>query len=206
MLGIVGGTGSGKSTIARLIRHAYTSDTGKVMIFGKDINDYGKDDITSLISNVPQKPWLFSGSIRENISVKKDIEDEKIIRALKAACAYDFVEKKGGLDARVKARGANFSGGQRQRLTIARAIARESAIFIFDDSTSALDAVTEREVIANIRNLGATAIIISQRCSSVKSCDDILVMDGGWCIGSGTHEELLRTNDVYREIYEVGIS
>ncbi len=205
-LGIVGGTGSGKSTITRLIRHAYDASAGTVRLFGRDVRRVSDSELSSIISNVPQKVTLFSGTVAENMRLgNKDASDEEIIEALKKAKAYDFVMEKNGLATEVAPGGTNFSGGQRQRLSIARAIVSHPKILILDDSTSALDAATERALLGELMaQKELTIIIISQRSTSVSWCDRILVMEDGWCIGSGTDSWLIKNNEVYREIVEAG--
>ncbi len=206
-VGIVGGTGAGKSTIVRLLRHAYDADSGEVRLFGQNVNAISDQEMAQIVANVPQKVELFSGTIADNLRLgnqKASAEDLK--KALITAQAYDFVEEKGGLDAQVRIGGTNFSGGQRQRLSIARALVSNPKILILDDATSALDAATEQSLLeALAADLTLTTVIISQRSTSVKNAGQILVMDGGWCIGGGTHKELLEKNDVYREIYEAGL-
>ena len=203
-LGIVGGTGAGKSTIARLIRHAYDASEGRVELFGRLVSSYTDREISRLVANVPQKSQLFGGTIESNLRLgNKTASDKELVHALQVAQAYDFVAEKGGLSAEVMGGGSNFSGGQKQRLCIARAICRSSRILILDDSTSALDAATERSLISALeQEKSITKIIISQRTSAVRNADKILVMDNGWCVGGGKHEELLKRNDVYREIDE----
>ena len=203
-LGIVGGTGAGKSTIVRLLRHAYDVTAGEVRLFGLNVDSISGEDMAHLVANVPQHVELFAGTVAENLRLgNPDASDDELIAALKTAQAYDFVMEKGGLPAEVRKGGANFSGGQRQRLSIARALAVHSKILILDDATSALDAATERELLKALReDTKKTVVIVSQRSNAVKNADRILVMDGGWCIGGGTHEELLAGNDVYREIVE----
>ena len=203
-LGIVGGTGAGKSTIVRLLRHAYDVTAGEVRLLGLNVDSISGEDMAHLVANVPQHVELFAGTVAENLRLgNPDASDDELIAALKTAQAYDFVMEKGGLPAEVRKGGANFSGGQRQRLSIARALAVHSKILILDDATSALDAATERELLKALReDTKKTVVIVSQRSNAVKNADRILVMDGGWCIGGGTHEELLAGNDVYREIVE----
>lgn len=206
-VGIVGGTGAGKSTIARLMRHAYDADSGEVLLFGQNVNTFSDSAIAALIANVPQKSELFSGTVAENLRLGAPAAtDAQLKQALSVAQAYDFVMEKGGLGAEVQVGGTNFSGGQRQRLCIARALCMNPRILIMDDATSALDAATERALLAALKEQrGLTTVILSQRSTAVKDASQILVMDGGWCIGGGTHEELLVKNDVYREIYEAGL-
>ena len=203
-IGIVGGTGAGKSTIARLIRHAYDATEGEVRLFGRRVQEIPDEEMARLVANVPQKAQLFSGTVASNLKIgNPNAGEEELVQALKLAQAWDFVDEKGGLSAEVRSRGSNFSGGQKQRLTIARALAAHPKILILDDSTSALDAATERSLLSALsEEKGAVKIILSQRTSSVMHADRILVMDNGWCVGGGTHEQLLQKNDIYREIYE----
>ncbi len=203
-LGIVGGTGAGKSTIARLMRHAYDASAGSVRLFGKDVRACTDEEIAGLIANVPQKASLFAGDIASNLRLANPTaSEEQMWEALEKAQAKDFVEEKdGGLYAAVRKKGANFSGGQRQRLTIARALTAGAKILILDDSASALDLATEARLKEALdRMTDVTKVVISQRASSVKNADQIAVIEDGWCVGLGTHDELLKKCDVYREIY-----
>ncbi len=204
-LGIIGGTGSGKSTLVRLLRHAYDPVSGSILLNGRDIRSIPDQDIVGMIGHVPQKAQLFYGSIRYNLELAKpDATEKEMWDALEAACAREIVEKKeNGLDEIVQRGGTNFSGGQKQRLTIARALIKRPEILILDDSASALDMLTERKLRDNIKALPwhPTTVIISQRASSVMDADQILVLDGGECKGLGRSEELLHTCPIYREIY-----
>ena len=203
LVGIIGGTGCGKTTLINLIPAVYRTSEGNVTIGGKNINDIPVTKIRSIIGVVPQKSVLFKGTVRSNLQIgNKDATDEEMISALKAAQCIDFVNEKGGLDAEVLQSGRNFSGGQRQRLCIARALVRKPEILILDDSTSALDFLTEKRIREEIAKLpGTTVFVVSQRASSVMGCDKIIVLDDGIQAGCGTHEELLKTCDVYEEIY-----
>ncbi len=205
-LGVLGGTGSGKTTLVDLIPRFYDVTDGEVLIYGKNVKDYPVMDLRKLIAVVPQSSHLFAGTIAENMRWgNPNATDDDISAALEAAGALDFVlAKDGGIDTRVEARGANFSGGQRQRLAIARALIRKPKILILDDSFSALDYATDllvRTNIARLENTPAT-VIISQRPSAVKDADSIVVLDDGEAAGIGTHDELLATCSVYRETYE----
>ncbi len=203
-LGIVGGTGAGKSTIARLVRHAYDPIRGRVLLFGRDVRSYTNEEMAAIVANVPQKASLFAGDIASNLCVgNPDIDEEGMWKALERAQAKDFVEKgELGLHAPVQKRGANFSGGQRQRLTIARALCVGAKILILDDSASALDLATESRLKAELDKMGdVTKVIISQRASSVRNADQIAVIEDGWCVGLGTHDELLEKCEIYKEIY-----
>ena len=203
-VGIIGGTGSGKTTLVNMIPRFYDATEGEVLINGAPISEYSKEYLSSKISIVPQKAVLFSGTIGENLSWRKEsASEEELLRALKTAEALDVVEAKGGLSARVEGGGKNFSGGQRQRLTIARALVGEPEILILDDSASALDYATDARLRAGIRELKSTTVfIVSQRASSVMNADKIIVLDDGHAVAVGKHEELLSTSEVYREIYE----
>lgn len=203
-IGIIGGTGSGKTTLVNLIPRFYDIISGKVMVSGADVRDYPVSRLRGMIGIVPQKAVLFKGSLRENMQWgKKDASDEEIYRALEIAQAADFVEKKGeGLEFTVQAGGKNLSGGQRQRLTIARALVRKPRILIMDDSASALDFATDARLRKAIKQgtRDMTVFIVSQRASSIKSADHILVLDDGEMTGWGTHEELFENCRIYKEI------
>ncbi len=201
-LGIIGGTGSGKSTLASLMCRFYDVGNGAVKINGVNVRDYPTSELRKIIGIVPQKAELLSGSLRENMSLgNPDVTDERIYKALEIAQAKDFTDKlDGGLDARVQEGGKNFSGGQKQRLTIARALAQNPDILILDDSSSALDYATDAALRKALRALPTTCVIISQRANSIMHANKIIVMDDGKSVGIGTHAELLRTCDVYHEI------
>ncbi|MBP5701244.1 MAG: ABC transporter ATP-binding protein, partial [Lachnospiraceae bacterium] len=202
-VGVIGGTGSGKSSLINLIPGMYEASTGTVRVFGEDIRTADKVSLRERIGVVPQKAVLFKGTVRSNMQIGNgSATDDEMTDALKKAQAFDFVSEKGGLDAEVLQSGKNFSGGQRQRLTIARALVRKPEILILDDSTSALDFLTEkniREEIAKIKD--TTVFIVSQRASSVMNADMIIVLDDGKAADMGTHEELLKSCEVYEEIY-----
>lgn len=202
-LGIIGGTGSGKSTLVNLICRFYDADSGVIRLFGADVKSYPTQQLRRLIGIVPQKTELLSGTIRSNMTLgRTDITDEQISRALSAAQASEFVDKlEDGLDAPVLAGGKNFSGGQKQRLAIARALAQQPEILILDDSSSALDYATDARLRAAIKELsGITTVIVSQRANSIRHADKIIVLEDGEPAGIGTHAQLLRECDVYREI------
>lgn len=204
-IGIIGGTGSGKTTLVNLIPAFYTASEGSVKVLGRDVLSYNDDELRALIGIVPQKSVLFAGTVRENLSWGKDnATDEELWSALEIAEAADFVREKGGLDIKVEQKGRNFSGGQRQRLCIARAIVRRAPILILDDSSSALDFATDARMRKSISRLDykPTVFIISQRSSSIAHADKILVLDDGVLESIGTHTELLTKSEVYREIYE----
>jgi ABC-type multidrug transport system fused ATPase/permease subunit len=205
-VGVIGGTGSGKTTLINLIPRFYDVRTGSVTIDGRDVKEYRLEALRERIGIVPQKAVLFHGTIRDNIRWgKNDATDEEINKALEIAQAKEVVDgKENGLDTVVAQGGKNFSGGQKQRLTIARALVRKPEILILDDSASALDYLTDkklREAIAGMDN-PPTTFIVSQRASSVMNCDKIVVLDDGIVVGVGNHDNLLKYCETYREIYE----
>ncbi len=205
-VGIIGGTGSGKTTLVNLIPRFYEATEGRVTVLGRDVSTYDPATLRAQIGVVPQKAELFKGTVRSNLQWgKPDATDEELWAALQAAQAADFIrEKEGQLDAPVEQKGRNFSGGQRQRLTIARALVAKPAILILDDSASALDFATDARLRQALRQITPrpTTFIISQRTSSIHAADLILVLDDGCVVGMGTHDELLRSCEVYREIHE----
>lgn len=204
-VGIIGGTGSGKSTLVNLIPGLYTPSSGRVLLDGVDISQMDATEVRSQIGIVPQKAVLFRGTIRDNLLWgRKDAADSDLWSALETAQALEVVKgKPGELDAPVEQGGSNFSGGQRQRLTIARALVRRPAILIMDDSASALDYATDARLRMAIRNMpnAPTTFIVSQRAASVRYADLIVVLDDGIMVGKGTHDSLLRDCPVYQEIY-----
>ena len=204
-VGIIGGTGSGKSSLINLIARFYDATEGTVTVDGVPAAEYTREGLLSKIGIVPQRAVLFKGSIRENMLWGNvSASDEEIYEALRTAQAEELVRDKGGLDAAVEAQGRNFSGGQKQRLTIARALVRRPEILILDDSSSALDYATDarlRAAISNIRGT-STVFIVSQRASSVMHADKIIVLDDGRAVGIGTHKELMQSCREYVEIYE----
>ena len=205
-LGIIGGTGSGKSTLINLIPRFYDVQEGSVLVDGCNVKDYPLETLRRKIGLVPQKALLFKGTIRENLLWGNEgASDDDLRQALAAAQALDVVNAKpAGLDEPVETGGRNFSGGQRQRLTIARALVRKPEILILDDSASALDFATDAALRKALRSLSwhPAVVIISQRTASIRFADEILVLDDGKPAGLGTHDELLRTSGVYREIYD----
>ena len=204
VIGIIGSTGSGKSSLVNLIAHYYDATKGKVTVNGRDVKSYDKTELRSNIGFVMQKAVLFAGTVRDNIKWgKQNATDDEINEALKIAQVYDTVYDKDGLDTVVEQGGANFSGGQKQRLSIARAVVSKPDIIVLDDSASALDFATEKDLREAILSLDykPTLFIVSQRCSSILSADKIIVLDDGKCIASGTNEQLLKSCEVYREIY-----
>lgn len=201
---IIGSTGSGKSTIVNLIARFYDVTGGKVTLDGVDVRDFTKDDLMTKLGVVPQRAVLFSGTIESNIKYgATNISDQQMKKAAKAACAAEFIEK---LEKKYKSPvsqgGTNFSGGQKQRLSIARAIAKSPEVYIFDDSFSALDYKTDRQVRANLKPLTehAAVIIVAQRVGTIKNADQIIVLDKGKIVGKGKHDELLENCEVYKEI------
>ena len=204
-IGIIGGTGSGKSTLVNLIPRFYDVTEGAVEVDGINVKDYPKNGLTDRIAMVPQKAVLFEGSIRDNLTMGlTGVSDEDLWKALETAQAKEVVEGKDGkLDAGVEQNGRNSSGGQKQRLTIARALARKPEILVLDDSSSALDFATDAALRKAINNLEGdlTVFIVSQRTSSIRNADQILVLDDGKLVGKGSHDELLKTCEVYQEIH-----
>lgn len=205
-IGIIGGTGSGKSSLVNLIPRFYDCSSGAVYVDGRNVCTYGLTELRDKIGVVPQKSVLFAGTIRSNMQWgKPDATDEEIFVALEIAQAKDVVSKKEkGLDTEVEQGGKNFSGGQRQRLTIARALVKQPEILILDDSSSALDFATDaalRMAIGSMKHK-PTLFIVSQRTSAIQYADKIVVLDDGSVVGIGTHEELMNTCEVYREIYD----
>ena len=203
----IGSTGSGKSTLVNLIPRFYDATEGKILVDGVNVKDYSHQDLNNKVGYIPQKAVLFSGTIRSNMefgeSSQGKLEDEAIWKALELAQAKEFVAtKEKGLDTEVAQGGTNFSGGQRQRLAIARALARKPEILIFDDSFSALDYKTDRILRQALKEelADTTRLIVAQRISTIMDADLILVLDQGKVVGQGTHKELLETNEVYQEI------
>ena len=205
-IGIIGGTGSGKSTLVNLIPRFYDVSEGEVDIAGKNIQDYTYGSLRNTISVVPQKAQLFAGTIRDNLTFGcPDATEEQIEEALAISQAKEFVDtKEGRLDAKIEQGGKNLSGGQRQRLTLARALVPQSDILSMDDSASALDYATDARLRKAIQDMKRkpTVFIVSQRTSSIQNADMILVLDDGKIAGQGTHEQLLKSCNIYREIYE----
>ena len=204
-IGVIGGTGSGKSSLVNLIPRFYDATKGRVLVDGRDVKEYPLKELRGKIGMVLQKSVLFQGTIRENLLWgKEDASDEELYRALEIAQARDFVEEKdGGLDAVVAQGGKNLSGGQRQRLTTARALVRKPSVLILDDSASALDYATDARLRMAIRDMegGPTVFIVSQRAASIRHADQIIVLDDGEVAGIGTHEQLLEGCAAYQEIY-----
>ena len=206
MLGIIGGTGSGKSTIASLIPCFYRATEGCVLVGGQNVNDCDPEKLRQKIGYVPQKAVLFSGTVRDNMKWRnQDASDEEIINALKTAQAWEFVEKMpNGLDSVISQGGKNLSGGQKQRISIARALIGGPDIVILDDSTSALDYSTDLALRKALKTdlPDTTVVMISQRTTSLKDAELIVVVDDGKAVGTGNHSELIDSCEVYREIYK----
>ena len=205
-VGIIGGTGSGKSSLVNLIPRFYDATQGAVLVDGRDVREFPLSQLRQRVGVVPQRAQLFSGTIRENLLWgNPNATEADLWQALETAQARDFVEEKpGGLDEPVAQGGRNFSGGQRQRLTIARALVRKPEILILDDSASALDFATDAKLRRAIREMegGPTVFIVSQRASSIRHADTIIVLDDGQAVGIGTHQQLLESCQVYREIFQ----
>lgn len=205
-IAIIGGTGAGKSTLSRLLLRLYDIESGSIRIDGVDIRQFKQAELRQLLGFSPQEAVLFSGTIRENLQYgKADATDDELWHSLKVAQGFDFVSNlPGGLDARVEQGGSNFSGGQRQRLSIARALVTDAKILVFDDSFSALDFKTDAQLRKALtpETRDKAVLIIAQRISTVVDADQILVLEHGQLVGSGTHEELKETNAVYKEIID----
>jgi ATP-binding cassette subfamily B protein len=201
---IIGSTGSGKTTLVNLVPRLYDVTSGSVTVGGVDVRDVAPDELWGLIGLVPQKPYLFSGTVRSNLQFgAPDATDEELWHALEVAQAKEFVEAmEAGLDAPIAQGGTNVSGGQRQRLAIARAIARRPAIYLFDDSFSALDYATDAALRAALvpETRDATVLVVAQRVATIRNADRIVVLDDGKVVGVGTHAELLESNPTYQEI------
>lgn len=210
MTAIIGSTGAGKSTLINLIPRLFDATGGRVLVDGVDVRDHVPDDLWAKVGLVPQRPYLFTGTVRSNLEYgRPGATDDELWHALEVAQADDFVAaKEGQLDAEVSQGGTNVSGGQRQRLAIARALVKEPAIYVFDDSFSALDVTTDARLRAALvpETRKATVIIVAQRVSTIRSADQIIVLDDGRIVGRGTHDELLADNPTYQEIVESQLS
>jgi len=203
MTAIIGSTGSGKTTLLQTIPRLYDVTEGAVLVDGVDVRELGLDTLWGAIGLVPQKPYLFSGTVASNLRYgKEDATDDEVWHALEVAQAAEFVTAMGGLDAEITQGGTNVSGGQRQRLAIARALVRRPEIYLFDDSFSALDFATDAALRAALapETRAATVIVVAQRVSTIRYADRIVVLDDGVVVGTGTHPELMATNETYREI------
>ena len=200
-VGILGGTGSGKSTLVNLLPRFYPASRGAVKLDGVNVNAIPAETLRERVGVVPQKAVLFKGTIRSNLLWGNGgATEEQLARAVRLAQAEDVVKAKGGLDAPVEQEGKNLSGGQRQRLTIARALVRDPEVLILDDSSSALDYATDARLREALRGLDCTVLIVSQRTASVRHADKIVVLDDGGIAGIGTHEQLMGSCALYREI------
>jgi ATP-binding cassette subfamily B protein len=207
-LAIIGPTGSGKSTIAWLLLRFYDVSKGKILINNYDIKELDIDSVRNNIAIVPQKPMLFSGSVAENIKWGNSEASNEMIYEATVMAQADFIGKmNGGYESLLGSAGVNISGGQKQRISIARGILKNSAVLILDDATSALDAVTEAKVRENLssRTINQTIITITQRCGTAMFADKILVMDNGMKVGYGTHSDLMKTCEIYKDIYRTQI-
>ena len=206
MIGILGGTGSGKTTLVSLLPRLYDATSGEVIVGGHNVKEYDIKALRDSVSVVLQKNVLFSGTLRDNMRWgNPDVTDEQIAEALEIASATDFVSGfPNGYDYHIEQGGANLSGGQRQRLCIARALIKDPKILILDDSTSAVDTATDRKIKQGLRvtKANTTKLIIAQRISSVQDADKIIVIDNGKINGIGTHDELMATNTIYQEGYQ----
>jgi ATP-binding cassette subfamily B protein len=202
---IIGSTGSGKTTLIGLVPRLFDASSGKVRVGGVDVRDLALDDLWSTIGLVPQKPYLFSGTVATNLRYgNPEATDDELWDALRIAQGQDFVQAMGGLDAAIAQGGTNVSGGQRQRLAIARAIVKRPDIYLFDDSFSALDLSTDARLRRALRPATAqsTVVIVAQRVSTIVDADQILVLEDGRIVGQGTHDQLVDTCATYREIVE----
>lgn len=204
-LAIIGGTGSGKSTLVNLIPRLFNIESGEIKVDGVPVDKLSQQELHSVISITQQKAVLFTGTIRSNLQFgNPNATENEMWSALRVAKAADFVKEAGGLDAKVEQSGSNFSGGQRQRLAIARTIIKPASIYIFDDSFSALDFKTDAELRQALKQdsqlQNAVSVIVAQRVSTVANADLIIVLDDGKVVGQGTHEQLMKDNPVYQEI------
>ena len=202
-VGILGGTGSGKSSLVQLIARLYDATEGAVLVGGRDVRDYDLATLRDAVGIVLQKNVLFTGTVRENLQWgAPDATDEELLRACRAACVDEFLDRIGGLDGELGQGGAGVSGGQKQRLCIARTLLKHPRVLIFDDSTSAVDMATDAKIREHIARISdTTVLIIAQRIASVMDADRIVVLDDGRVHGVGTHEELLAGDNIYQEIY-----
>jgi ATP-binding cassette subfamily B protein len=205
-MAVIGSTGSGKTTLVNLVTRLFDATAGSVVLDGVDVRDLAPEALWSRVGIVPQKPYLFSGTIASNLQYgKDDATEEEMWEALRVAQAEDFVRAMpGGLVAVIAHGGTNVSGGQRQRLAIARALIRHPEIYLFDDSFSALDLTTDAKLRAALKPLAQNAVVlvVAQRVSTIRDADQILVLEDGECVGLGTHDELIATCPTYQEIVD----
>jgi len=201
---IIGGTGSGKTTLVNLVPRLFDASEGAVLVDGVDVRELDPAVLSGLIGLVPQRPYLFSGTVASNLRYgRPDATDAELWHALEIAQARDFVaQMQGGLDAAIAQGGTNVSGGQRQRLAIARAVVHQPEIYLFDDSFSALDYATDAALRAALarETANATVLIVAQRVATIRNADKIIVLEGGRIVASGTHDQLMATDQTYREI------
>ena len=203
-IGIIGSTGSGKTTIANLMARFYDCNSGEILLYGKNIKEYSLEQLRDIVSIAQQRATLFSGSLRENMQIRKnDATDEQIISALKTSQAWDFVKDfPNQLDYKIMAGGKNVSGGQMQRLTIARSLIGEPKLLILDDSASALDFLTDLNLRKALKkDLNCATVLISQRTTTIMNADLIIVLDHGDVVGMGKHRDLIKNCSIYRETY-----
>jgi ATP-binding cassette subfamily B protein len=204
-LGILGPTGSGKSSLVQLVPRFYDADRGRILLDGVDVRDLAPGELARAVGLVFQEPFLFSATVAENVAYgNPDAPRERVVECARLAAAHEFVSAlPEGYDTRVGERGVSLSGGQRQRLTIARALAMDPRVLIFDDATASVDAATERELFRGIRAAarGRTTLVVSQRVTSVRWCDRIAVVEEGRVAAVGTHAELLDASPLYREMH-----
>lgn len=205
-LGVIGTTGSGKSTMAGLLARFYRAGKGEVLLAGQDVGNYSDEQLCALVTYAPQKALLFSGTVRSNLAFGGESDDARMTEALKQTEAWGFVSGKDGLDTVVDQKGSNFSGGEKQRLSLARALLKDAPVLILDDAAAALDYVTEARVMKNLlRSAKDKAVVhISQRVGAIRHSDKILVLDGGKVVGLGTHDELLKTCELYGRLNNNG--
>ncbi len=203
-VGILGGTGSGKTTLVQLIARLYDASAGQVLVGGRDVRDYDLTALRDAVGIVLQTNVLFSGTVRDNLRWgRADASDEELLAACRVACADEFLDRIGGLDGDLGQGGVNVSGGQKQRLCIARTLLKRPRVLVFDDSTSAVDMATDAKIRAGLASLtGMTKIVIAQRVASVKDADKIVILENGRVHAQGTHEELLATDPIYQELCE----